>query len=165
MHPHNAYGLAKRDQDDIATKMGRRYRIPSVALRYSIVQGPRQSFRNAYSGALRSFTVQLASGQEPVVFEDGRQLRDYIGIRDVVRANLIPLDRPEAVYKAYNVGGNRSVTVLDLAVQVRRAGSAQVEPRVPGVYRVGDNRHSRSSLAALEQLGWSVLEPLPNVVG
>ena len=119
--PHNPYGLSKRDQDDLAVLLGRRYRIPSVALRYSIVQGPRQSFRNAYSGALRSFTAQLAAGSRPVVFEDGRQIRDYVGIGDVVRANLIPLDCPEAVYRAFNVGGNRSVTVLELAEQVRHA--------------------------------------------
>ena len=55
------YARDTNNQDDLATKLGRRYGIPSVAFRYSIVQGPRQSFRNAYSGALRSFTVALGS--------------------------------------------------------------------------------------------------------
>src|SRR5438876_6055249 len=121
MAPHNSYGLSKRDQDEIAVKLGARYRIPSVALRYSIVQGPRQSFRNAYSGALRSFTVQLGHKRPPLVYEDGRQIRDYIGIGDVIRANLVPLDSPAMAFGAYNVGGNRSISVLELAGQVVRA--------------------------------------------
>ncbi len=164
MQPHNAYGLSKRDQDDLATLLAHRYRIPSTAFRYSIVQGTRQSFRNAYSGALRSFTVQLASGSRALVYEDGRQLRDYVGVRDVVRANLMPLDRPEMAYQAYNVGGNRSVAVLELAAEVAKALGTSVAPLVPGLYRVGDTRHIRSSVSRLAALGWSVSEALPDVV-
>jgi dTDP-L-rhamnose 4-epimerase len=164
MLPHNAYGLSKRDQDDIAMKLGRRYGIPSVALRYSIVQGPRQSFRNAYSGALRSFTVHLGSKRPPLVYEDGSQLRDYVGIRDVVRANLLPLDRPAMVYNSYNVGGDRSVTVLDLARLVGIAVGFETDPDIPGIYRVGDTRHSRSSVASMKSLGWQVHDELPDVV-
>ncbi len=164
MRPHNPYGLSKRDQDDLVTLLAKRYRIPSTAFRYSIVQGTRQSFRNAYSGALRSFTVQVASGAPPLVYEDGRQLRDYIGIRDVIRANLMPLDRPDMAYRSFNVGGNRSVTVLELAAEVAKAAGQRVDPIVPGIYRVGDTRHSRSDVSALRALGWSVQEPLPKVV-
>lgn len=165
MKPHNSYGLSKRDQDDLVTVLARRYRIPSTAFRYSIVQGTRQSFRNAYSGALRSFTVQLASGVAPLVYEDGRQLRDYIGIGDVVRANLMPLDHSGMAYRSFNVGGDRSTTVLELAAEVARAVGVELEPALPGVYRVGDTRHVRSDVAALRALGWSVQEPLPKVVG
>src|SRR4029077_9113958 len=113
--PHNAYALSKRDQDDVATKVGERYGIPSVAMRYSIVQGPRQSFRNAYSGALRSFAVRVLSGQAPVLYEDGQQLRDYVSVHDVVRANLLVRDDERANYQVFNVGGNRRVTVHELA--------------------------------------------------
>jgi len=164
MRPHNPYGLSKRDQDDMATLLAPRYRIPSVAFRYSIVQGTRQSFRNAYSGALRSFTVQLASDAPPLVYEDGRQIRDYVSIKDVVRANLLPLDRPEMAYRAFNVGGHRSVTVLELAGEVAQVAGVAREPLLPGLYRVGDTRHIRSDVSALEALGWSVREPLAATV-
>lgn len=164
MNPHNSYGLSKRDQDDLATLLARRYCVPSTAFRYSIVQGQRQSFRNAYSGALRSFTVQLASATAPLVYEDGQQLRDYIGIRDVVRANLMPLDHAEMAFRAFNVGGNRAVTVLELAAEVAGATGTALEPMIPGMYRVGDTRHSRSDVTALRALGWSVEEPLTTVV-
>lgn len=164
MKPHNPYGLSKRDQDDLVTLLARRYKVPSTAFRYSIVQGTRQSFRNAYSGALRSFTVQLASGTAPLVYEDGEQLRDYVSIRDVVRANLMPLDRPEMHYRSFNVGGHRSVTVLELVREVGEVTGHRLDALVPGIYRVGDTRHVRSDVSALEALGWSVQQPLRDVV-
>jgi dTDP-L-rhamnose 4-epimerase len=164
MHPHNAYGLSKRDQDDLVTLLARRYRIPSVAFRYSIVQGPRQSFRNAYSGALRSFTVQMGSKAPPLIYEDGRQLRDYVGIRDVVRANLLPLDNPGMAYRSFNVGGDRSVDVRALATLVAEVMGVKMEARPSGMYRVGDTRHVRSDLSRLKTCGWSVQEDLKRVV-
>src|SRR5581483_7459685 len=88
VRPHNSYAMSKRAQEELALALAHRYSIPTVALRYSIVQGPRQSFRNPYSGALRSFTVRILAGRSPIVYEDGEQLRDYVSIHDVVRANL-----------------------------------------------------------------------------
>jgi len=162
--PFNAYALSKRDQDDLATKFGRRYGIPSVAMRYSIVQGPRQSFRNAYSGALRSFTVRALSGQPPVMYEDGQQLRDYVSIHDVVRANLLVLDDSRADYQSFNVGGNRRVTVAELAHLVSAAAGFGGQPECSGLFRVGDTRHVFSDTAKLGALGWAPRVPLDEIV-
>lgn len=164
MLPHNSYGLSKRDQDDIAMHLGRRYNIPSVAFRYSIVQGPRQSFRNAYSGALRAFTVQLGSKVAPLVYEDGQQIRDYVSYRDVVRANLLPLDDPTMAYHSFNVGGNRAVTVLELAALVAKVIGVDLAPSIPGFYRVGDTRHIKSDVSRLQKHGWDVSISLEDVV-
>jgi dTDP-L-rhamnose 4-epimerase len=153
--PHNSYSLSKRDQEDIAIKLGRRYEIPSVGLRYSIVQGPRQSFRNAYSGALRAFAVRVLAGKAPVVYEDGGQLRDFVSVHDVVRANLTVLDDSRADYEVFNVGAARRVSVGALAEMVIRAAGVAVEPSVPGLYRVGDTRHILSDVAKLRALGWA----------
>jgi dTDP-L-rhamnose 4-epimerase len=154
VNPHSSYGISKRDQEEIAVKLGRRYGIPSVAMRYSIVQGPRQSFRNAYSGALRSFAVRVLSGQPPVMYEDGRQLRDYVSIHDVVRANLLVFEDERADYRVFNVGGDRRVRVRELADLVVAAAGADVEPAASGLYRVGDTRHIFSDVSALRELGW-----------
>lgn len=164
MRPHNSYGLSKRDQDDIAMHLGKRYGIPSVAFRYSIVQGPRQSFRNAYSGALRAFTVQLGSKVAPLIYEDGQQIRDYVGIRDVIRANMLPLDDPSMAFNSYNVGGNRTVRVTELADLVAGVVGVKLEPSMPGFYRVGDTRHIRSDVRHLEKHGWKVQSTLEDVV-
>jgi dTDP-L-rhamnose 4-epimerase len=162
--PHNSYALSKRDQEDLAIKLGRRYGIPSVALRYSIVQGPRQSFRNAYSGALRSFAVRVLTGKSPVVYEDGEQLRDYVAVQDVVRANLLVLEDERADYQVFNVGGDRKISVSELANLVIREAGAAVEPRFAGMYRVGDTRHVFSDVWRLRALGWAPEVPEADIV-
>jgi dTDP-L-rhamnose 4-epimerase len=124
-------------------------------MRYSIVQGPRQSFRNAYSGALRSFAVRVLTGEAPILYEDGGQLRDYVSVHDVVRANLLMLEDVRADYEAFNVGSGRRVSVLELAEQVIQTSGAVVEPRISGLFRVGDTRHILSDISKLRALGWA----------
>ena len=153
-NPMNQYSIAKYSQELMAIALGRNYGIPSVALRYSIVQGPGQSFRNAYSGVLRIFTLQLLAGRAPTVFEDGQQLRDYVDISDVVRANRLVLENDEANFQVFNVGGGRGYTVLEFAQIVADAVGVKVSPDVTSEYRVGDTRHSVSSISKLQKLGW-----------
>jgi dTDP-L-rhamnose 4-epimerase len=162
--PHNSYGISKRGQEEIALKLGLRYGIPSVALRYSIVQGARQSFRNAYSGALRSFAVRVLSGRPPVIYEDGNQLRDYVSIRDVVEANLLVLEDGRADYQVFNVGGDRRVTVRELARLVIETAGVAVEPEFPGLYRIGDTRHVFSDISKLRALGWEPRVPQLEII-
>ena len=91
-NPQNAYGMSKLGQEMFAINLGRRYGIPTVALRYSIVQGPRQSVYNAYSGACRIFCLNYLQGRPPVLYEDGEAIRDYVNIDDVVDANVLVLE-------------------------------------------------------------------------
>jgi dTDP-L-rhamnose 4-epimerase len=148
-NPKNQYSIAKYSQELMAIAFGKDYGIPSVALRYSIVQGPRQSFRNAYSGVLRVFTLQMLKGQPASVFEDGRQLRDYVNVEDVARANRLALESDKANYEVFNVGGGKGYTVLEFAGIV-----SPTPPNVTGEYRVGDTRHSVSDISKLQTLGW-----------
>src|SRR5437016_1742539 len=104
VNPQNQYALSKYAQELTALHLGKRYGIPTVAMRYSIVQGPRQSFYNAYSGACRIFCLSYFLGRRPVVYEDGRQIRDFVNIRDVVAANLLVLESA-ADDRVFNVGG------------------------------------------------------------
>ena len=117
--PPNAYAMAKYSQEMQALTFGRRYGIPSVALRYSIVQGPRQSFYNAYSGACRIFSLNYYFDKAPTVYEDGMQCRDFVNIHDVVRANLMALEDDQMDYGVFNVGGGRAYSVLEFAGIVR----------------------------------------------
>jgi len=153
-NPKNQYSIAKYSQELMAVALGRNYGIPSIALRYSIVQGPHQSFRNAYSGVLRIFTLQMMKGQRPSVFEDGQQLRDYVNVGDVARANRLVLESDQADYQVFNVGGGHGYTVLEFAGIVAGALGTRIEPNISGEYRVGDTRHSVSDIARLQRLGW-----------
>ena len=154
VNPKNQYAVSKYAQEMIALSLGQRYDIPTVAMRYSIVQGPRQSFYNAYSGACRIFCLSLHFDQQPLVYEDGGQMRDYVNIHDVVAANLMVLERPEANYQVFNVGGGRGYTVLEFAAIVADVFGKDIQPKVPGVYRFGDTRHIVSDISGLKGLGW-----------
>jgi dTDP-L-rhamnose 4-epimerase len=154
-NPQNSYGMSKIAEERAALYLGRRYGIPSVAMRYSIVQGPRQSFWNAYSGACRVFSLAFHQGKEPVLYEDGRQVRDYVNIHDVVDANLLVLRDARADYGMFHVGGGKAITVAEFASVVAEVfGARGYEPRPSGKYRFGDTRHIVSDLGRLQALGW-----------
>ncbi len=153
-NPKNQYSIAKYSQELMAVALGRNYGIPSAAMRYSIVQGPRQSYRNAYSGVLRVFTLSNLAGRAAPVFEDGGQLRDYVNVGDVARANRLALESDAANFEVFNVGGGKGYTVLDFARIVADVLDVKHGLNVTGEYRVGDTRHSVSDISKLHRLGW-----------
>jgi dTDP-L-rhamnose 4-epimerase len=154
-NPQNTYGMSKIAEERVALNLGRQYGVPSVAMRYSIVQGPRQSFYNAYSGACRVFCLSFHLHRDPVIYEDGRQVRDFVNIDDVVDANLLVLRDERANYQMFNVGGDQRVTVAEFASVVASAfGREGYVPKPSGKYRYGDTRHIFSDVSKLKGLGW-----------
>lgn len=164
VNPHNQYAVSKYCQELYALALGKRYSIPTVALRYSITQGPRQSFFNAYSGILRIFVTRLLSGQAPVIYEDGKQLRDYVSVQDVAEANLLVLENDAADFEVFNVGGNTAITVLEYAKLLIKILGKDIEPKPSGEFRFGDTRHVISDISKLEKLGWQPKIPLERFV-
>ena len=152
--PPNAYAVSKYTQELIGLKLGRLYNIPTVVLRYSIAHGPQQSLKNFYSGALRTFTLQLLTGGQPTVFEDGKQLRDYVSVYDVTTANLTVLENEKANGQVFNVGGGKALTVLELANLIGKKLGVKVKPKISGQFRLGDIRHAVSDISKLKSLGW-----------
>jgi dTDP-L-rhamnose 4-epimerase len=146
--------MSKLAEEMVAVNLGQRYGIPTVALRYSIVQGPRQSVYNAYSGACRIFCLSYLLGQAPVVYEDGGAIRDYVNIDDVVDANVLVLSDDRAAGRVFNVGGGHAVTTGEFADIVRCQYASGQPGRVTGEYRFGDTRHILSDISALQSLGW-----------
>jgi dTDP-L-rhamnose 4-epimerase len=162
-HPVTAYGLTKYFQELVALQLGRRVGVPVVALRYSITQGSRQSIYNAYSGICRIFTRVLRNRKAPVIYEDGQQQRDYVHIDDVVRANLLAMDNPAMDYQAYNVGTGTTTTVLEYARMLAETMGLDIEPELPGAYRVGDVRHTVSGISKIGRLGWKPTKHLKEI--
>jgi len=155
VNPQNQYAISKYSQELIGINLGRRYNIPTVCMRYSIVQGPRQSFYNAYSGACRIFSLNLYFDKAPTIYEDGNQLRDYISIHDVVKANLLVLEREETNYNIYNVGGGKPITVKEFFKIVANEYKTNIQPKIPNEFRFGDTRHIISDITKLKNLGWN----------
>ena len=153
-NPQNAYGMSKLAEEMVAVNLGRRYGIPTVALRYSIVQGPRQSVYNAYSGACRIFCLSYLLGRAPVLYEDGEAIRDYVNIDDVVDANVLVLSDDRAAGRVFNVGGGQAVTTREFSDIVMDQYGSGKPGMVTGEYRFGDTRHILSDISALRALGW-----------
>ena len=163
--PHTAYAISKYCSELTFLNLGRRYGIPAVGLRYSITQGPRNSFYNAYSGVCRIFSQRILNGENPIVFEDGRQLRDYINVEDVSRATIFAMERGEADYRIFNVGGGRAIDVLEFLRALAAAFGKEVEPVLPGEFRYGDTRHTVSDIGAMKALGWEPRVTLEESLG
>jgi len=155
VNPPNSYAISKYSQELTAIQLGRRYGIPSVALRYSIVQGPRQSFYNAYSGANRIFNLHYYFDKAPTIYEDGNQLRDFVNIHDVIDANIVVLEKEEADYEVFCVGGGKPYSVKEFADVVAKVHRKEnLRPNIPGEFRLGDTRNTLSDITKIKALGW-----------
>lgn len=162
-NPFTAYGISKEAKERVAFKLGRRYQIPVSAMRYSIVQGPRNSFFNAYSGVCRIFTLRLLNDKPPVIYEDGKQLRDYVHVLDVARANVLCFEDSRADYQPYNVGGEKGTNLIDYTNTLIKVAGKNVEAEIPGYYRYGDTRHTVSSSEKIMKLGWKQEHSLEDI--
>jgi dTDP-L-rhamnose 4-epimerase len=150
--PTSAYGLSKLAQEDLLKLVGERHGIDWVILRYAAVQGRPQPFQNAYFGALRIFALRLAHDQPPVLLEDGNQLRDFVDVEDVARANLASVSSLGP--GIYNVASGRGHTIADLARTLLRIAERDLVPETPGMYRLGDARHAIPDVSRLKATGW-----------
>src|SRR3989338_4648823 len=103
LSPTLVYAVSKRDQEELCLCVGRSYQIPTVALRYFNVYGPRQALSNPYTGVCAIFSSRIKNRHRPILFEDGMQTRDFIHVRDIVRANLFVLREARADDGMFNV--------------------------------------------------------------
>ena len=158
----SVYALSKYDQERLCLMIGRAYGIPTVALRFFNVYGTRQALSNPYTGVLAIFASRLMNGHPPLIFEDGRQRRDFVHVSDVARACRLALERPEAQGLALNVGSGRQYTVLEIAGAMAEVlGRESIAPEVTGKYRVGDIRHCFADITlARRVLGYEPQIPL-----
>jgi dTDP-L-rhamnose 4-epimerase len=141
--PASVYAVTKRTQEETVLVMGRAYGIPAVALRYFNVYGPGQALSNPYTGVAAIFSSRIRAGNRPILYEDGLQSRDFVHVSDVVRANLLAMEKPEADGEVFNVGTGRPTPLIELARGLirRLAPGRGLEPEVPGSFREGDVRH------------------------
>ena len=136
------YALTKHVQERAVMIFGAAYGVEPVALRLFNVFGAGQALSNPYTGVLANFAARIANGQPPTVFEDGRQRRDFVHVRDVARAFRLAFESPAAAGEIFNIGSGRAHTILDVATLVARAmGRPEIAPQVMQRARVGDIRN------------------------
>jgi dTDP-L-rhamnose 4-epimerase len=158
--PRNVYAATKLHQEHLAFAFARETGVAVTALRYHNVYGPRMPRDTPYAGVAAIFASALSAGNGPRVFEDGGQMRDFVHVRDVARANLLALEASEPITGALNVCSGTPRSVLDVALALCAAhGDCAPEVEVTGEYRLGDVRHVFASPAlAAERLGFTARE-------
>ena len=162
LDPRNVYAATKLHQEHLATAFSRETGVPVTALRYHNVYGPRMPRDTPYAGVASIFASALAGGRAPRVFEDGDQLRDFVHVRDVARANVLALTAPEPVPGAFNVASGTPRSVGEMAAALHAAGDhcSEMTPVTTGEYRLGDVRHVfASATRAAQALGFEAREP------
>jgi dTDP-L-rhamnose 4-epimerase len=138
----SVYALSKYDQERMCLMVGAAYGIPTTALRFFNVYGARQALSNPYTGVLAIFAARLLNDNPPLIFEDGRQRRDFVHVRDVARACRLAYRTPEAAGQALNIGGGCDRTIEEIArLLAAELGREHLTPQITGKYRVGDIRH------------------------
>jgi dTDP-L-rhamnose 4-epimerase len=150
--PTSVYAVTKRDHEELALVVGAAYDIPATALRFFNVYGPGQSLSNPYTGVAAIFSSRLLNNGPPLVFEDGRQTRDFVHVSDIVEGLLLALASDAAVGRAINLGTGRRTSVLDVAHALADGLGVSIEPEVNGRYRAGDIRHCYADTTLAEHL-------------
>ena len=156
LEPRNLYAATKVHQEHLCHCFERESGASVVALRYHNVYGPRMPRDTPYAGVASIFASSLARGEAPRVYEDGGQLRDFVHVRDVARANVAALTLAVPISGALNVASGRPRTILELARTLAAAGSSAPAPVVTGEFRLGDVRHVFASAdRARDRLGFT----------
>ncbi len=163
--PKSMYALSKKMQEDMILNAAETYGFNAVALRFFNVFGPRQSLHNPYTGVVAIFLANLLRKQKAVLYEDGKQLRDFVAVEDVVDAVLMAADAEQLPEHVFNVGTGIPISIREIFTAVAEGVGLDAEPEVLEQYRIGDVRHcfSDSSLIA-SVLGWSAsIKPLDGI--
>lgn len=154
LDPRNAYASSKVAQEFYCNNWARVTGGAVAAMRYHNVYGPGMPRNTPYAGVAAIFTSALRRGEAPRVFEDGRQRRDFVHVRDVAAATVIACERHVSGVRAFNVGSGTPRTVGDMACALAEVMNGP-KPIVTGQYRLGDVRHITADSSRLrDELHW-----------
>jgi dTDP-L-rhamnose 4-epimerase len=149
---NSVYALSKRDQEELCLIYGRTYGIPVTALRFFNIYGTRQALSNPYTGVAAIFAARLMNGQPPMVFEDGQQMRDFVSVYDIVRANMLAIESKASDGEVINIGCGEPITILQVAQFLAKSLGKDIAPVITQKYRAGDIRHCYADLTKARNL-------------
>ena len=155
LRAENVYAITKHTQERLVQHLSRLTGIPHVIMRLFNVFGPRQSLSNPYTGVAAIFISRLKGGSPPIIFEDGRQTRDFVWVTDVAEAMCHALETDRADNAVLNVGSGRPVTIRQVAASLAGLMQVDLPVRATGQFRHGDIRHCTADVTrAAELLGF-----------
>lgn len=149
---NSMYALSKRDQEELCLIYGRTYGLPVTALRFFNIYGTRQALSNPYTGVAAVFGSRMLNGNAPLIFEDGEQMRDFVSIHDIVRANILAMERQESDGEVINVGCGRPITIRRVAELLAETFGKDMQPVITKKFRAGDIRHCYADISKAHTL-------------
>lgn len=153
---NSIYAVTKQSQEDMAMIFANTYGIPTTAFRYFNVYGPRQSLSNPYTGVAAIFLSRLKNNNQPVVYEDGKQSRDFISVYDIAEANVLALENSNTFDKVFNLGTGKPISIEDVALTLTKLLGKKIKPKVTKQFRAGDVRHCFADNSTIkEALNWT----------
>jgi dTDP-L-rhamnose 4-epimerase len=152
LYPSSIYAINKRDHEEMTLAFGQAYDIPAVALRFFNIYGSRQALSNPYTGVAAIFCGRMLTGQVPVIYEDGRQLRDFVHVSDIVQALALAMDSTAADGQVFNVGTGEPVSILEVASLLARELGWSGEFEIRQKFRAGDIRHCFADISRIRSL-------------
>jgi dTDP-L-rhamnose 4-epimerase len=169
LYPDSIYAINKRDQEEMFLSIGKAYEIPTVAFRMFNVYGERQSLSNPYTGVVAIFINKLLQGEQPIIFEDGNQLRDFIHVTDVAEAYYQAIITDSFVNKSVNLGSGQRISVNEIALKLSSLLGLDINPKITNQYRPGDIRHCFADIKEIcTYLDWkpkcTFSEGIPNLL-
>ena len=152
LYPTSIYAINKRDHEEMALAFGHAYSVPAVALRFFNIYGSRQALNNPYTGVAAIFSGRMLSGEPPLIYEDGQQLRDFVHVSDIAHACMLAMDKPAADFQTFNVGTGRPISVLNVAATLAHELRWTGDFLITGKYRAGDVRHCFADITSAQTL-------------
>lgn len=153
--PLSPYAVNKLTGEEYCKVFARVYGLPTVALRYFNVFGPRQDPKSQYAAVIPAFASMMLKGEEPTIYGDGLQTRDFTYVSNVVNANLLACQAEDAVGCALNIACGERISLLDLVSEINAIIGTNLEPRFEEE-RKGDVKHSLADISeARKMLGFT----------
>lgn len=149
---NSIYSLTKKTQEEMLLHVGKIFNLPVVSLRCFNVYGPRQSLSNPYTGVTAIFVSRLKNNQQPVIYEDGLQTRDFISIHDVVDALIGSLVNKRANFEIMNIGSGQQTTIKETASLLAELLNKKIKPKINGEFRKNDIRHCYADIIKAKKI-------------
>lgn len=151
INPSSPYATTKASGELYCDVFSKMYNLPTISLRYFNVFGPRQDPKSQYAAVIPNFIDKILKNENPVIYGDGEQIRDFIFVKDVVDVNILAAESKEN--GVFNVGLGVSITINHLFEIIKNLIGKDIEP-IYKKERVGDIRNSTADISKVKQIGF-----------
>lgn len=147
--PLSPYGASKLAIENYIHAYGKTYGLGTVVLRYFNIYGPRQK-NNDYSGVITIFINKMLRSEKPIIYGDGLQVRDFINVRDIARANMLSMESKNAEGRIFNVASGIPLTILQILETIKVLSGQQKVKHSYAPPREGDMGFALASIKKIQ---------------